>query len=809
MAMSEKNTRNKLKRRRFYKRKRFWLGLMLTGLAGLYLGYVVVEQHTRPFRERAYTYDLDRINDLEIPSIILDRNDKEIGRVFVQNRSVIPISEVPQIFIDALRAGEDQRFNTHDGVDYIGVVRAVWLNYRAGETTQGASTITQQLARNAYDLEADRKKRQESGMQRKMVEAFLSQRIEKRYPKPQILEFYLNRIYFGSGYYGIRSASLGYFGKEPKDLDALESAAIVGCIKNPTNLSPINNPNGNKNSRNLVLKRMVDLKALTRSQAAALYSAPLKLNPQPLQRGTTHLYERVADEIRRMMGEDALMAGGFTIKTSIDADVQHALEYSLQRSLERAEQHPGYANPKLADYRKSSGKPPEYLQGAGLMIDHSNGEVIAHVGGRDYEDAPYDVIELGRRPLGTAFLPFLYAAGIEQGLTPATILEDEPMDNRSVMIGGREGIVAEWGMEVPRPPHEGKITARRALESSKIAASIRFAGMTGLEKVVKTAEGFGLPMKDAEMLPRLAVGWESASLKDAVRAVSAFARGGETAPRLLTYVNEVKDADNNIRYQRDTRVLPTRLTATDEATAFMVHSMMRGSMERGSVAGLTERLVEKPFTGAVKTGTTHDFSDNWLLGYNGRVSCGIWVGFLQPGKSIYGGAFSKDLALPAWEEAMNAAAPAFGGKGIPQPDSVVEGSVCRVTGQRATPYCYETVEDPATGRPRTRPASQVEFFRKGTENLPFCSFHSGAAPVEDGSAKIGLEQLAVIDTTPVRSTAPVLLGEDPYFTEQLLTGGDQAAPVRNRTNVLDSFDLGDHEEPLKLPWPGRLTISPE
>ncbi len=810
MATSQTHKPNKLRKRRFYKRKRFWLVLAGIALVAAWCAYLAAERYTRPYRERAMTYDLERINELEIPSLILDRNGKEIGRVFVQNRSVIPITEVPEIFKDALRAGEDQRFNSHDGVDYIGVVRAYYLNWKAGETTQGASTITQQLARNAYDLEAERKKRGEEGMERKIVEAFLAQRIEKRYKKPQILEFYLNRIYFGSGYYGIRSAALGYFGKEPKDLDALESAAIVGCIKNPSNLSPINNPAGNKTSRNLVLGRMVDLGALTRLQASELVNRTLKLDPRPLKRGTTHLYERVADEIRREMGEDALAEGGFRIHTSIDAEVQRSMESSLQRSFERAEHQPGYANPRLAEYRKSSGVAPEYLQGAGLMIDHGNGEVIAHVGGRDYADAPYDVIELGRRPLGTAFLPFLFAVGLEQGLTPATILEDEPMDNRSVMIGGRQGIVPEWGMEVPRPLYEGKITVRRALESSKIGASVRLAGMAGLEKVIQGAERFGLPMKDAELLPRLAAGWEAASLKEAVGGIAAFARGGQTAPRRLTYVNKVEDAEGRPRYERDLRLQPVRLSATDDATAFMVHSMMRGSMDQGSAAGLADRMVEKPFTGAGKTGTTHDFSDNWFLGYNGRVACGVWVGFLQPGKTIYGGAFSRDLAMPVWEEAMNAAAPAFGGKGIAQPESVVEGQVCRVTGQRATPYCYETVADPSTGRPRTRPASQLEFFRKGTENLPFCSLHSGAAAGgNDGSAAMGLGALAVIDTTPVRPKAPVLLGEDPYFTEQILMDGDQPATTRNRANVLDSFDLGDGEEPLKLPWPERLEIFPE
>ena len=808
MATSDKSKRNKPRKRRFYKRKRFWFSFLLFCLLVAGIGFVAMERFTRPYRERAETYDLARINDLEIPSLILDRNGKEIGRVFVQNRSVIPIAQVPQVFVDALRAGEDQRFETHDGVDYIGIVRAVWLNYKAGETTQGASTITQQLARNAYDLEGERRAKNESGYERKLVEAFLARRIEKRYQKKEILEFYLNRIYFGSGYYGIRSASLGYFGKEPKDLDALESAAIVGCIKNPTNLSPLNNPAANQNSRNLVLGRMVDLGALRSSEAIKLKLSPLKLNPRPLQRGTTHLYERVADEIRRVLGEDALAAGGFRIHTSIDGAVQRSLEKSLLTSLEKAEQRPGYANQKRSQYKKSSGVPPEYLQGAGLMVDHQTGEVLAHVGGRNYDEAPYDVIEMGRRPLGTAFLPFLYAAGLAQGLGPASIVEDEPMDNRSVMVGGREGILGEWGMEVAKPTYEGKITARRALEASKIAAAVRFAGMAGLDNVRKTAERFGLPMKDAEQLPRLAVGWEAASLKDAVRGISAFARGGSTAPMQFTIVDRVDNSAGKTVYQREI-VTPVRLEATDDATAFMVHSMMRGAMERGNVAGLAERMVERPFTGAGKTGTTHDFSDNWFLGYNGRVSCGVWVGFLQPNKSIYEGAFSKDLAMPVWEDAMNTAATSFGGKIISQPDSVVQAEICRVSGKRATPYCYDTFTDAATGATLTGPSKIQEFFRKGSENLPFCPLHSGGTPVDAAAVTGNAILRAVIDTTPVRSKAPVLLGEDPYYTEQVvLDGAAQPAP-RNRTNVLDSFDLGDSEARTKLPWPERLVIDPE
>ncbi|WP_035603615.1 transglycosylase domain-containing protein [Haloferula sp. BvORR071] len=806
MANKENQKANKLRKRRFYKRKGFWLGLILFCVLSAGIGYVGVERYTRPFRERADAYDLARINDLEIPSVILDRHGKEIGRIFVQNRSVIPISEVPDIFIEALKAGEDQRFETHDGIDYIGIVRAVYLNKKAGKRTQGASTVTQQLARNAYDLINESKRRGEDDMNRKIVEAFLARRITKSYSKKQVLEFYLNRIYFGSGYYGIRSASLGYFGKEPKDLTALESAAIVGCIKDPNDMTPLRYPENNKKSRNLVLGRMAEANAITSKEASKLSAETLKLNPKPLQRGTSHLYERIADEIGRELGPDALAAGGFIIHTSIDADVQSAMEKGLKASYEKAEAVQGYANQKKADYKKSSGKPAEYLQGAGLMVDHATGEVLAHVGGRDYAEVPYDVIELGKRPLGTAFLPFAYAAGFKQNLTPATAVTDEWMDARFVGIGGTEGVMGEWGMETLNPGKpEGKITARRALESSKIGASIGFAQMAGLQNVANTAEAFGLPMKGAELLPRLAAGWEAASMKDAVRAISVFGRNGTSAPKVFTFVDRVENSEGSIVYNRKIEV-PVRLEPIDDATSYMVHTMLRGGMERGSASGLTEMLVEKPFSGAGKTGTTHDFSDNWFLGYNGRVSCGVWLGFLQPGKSIYQGAFSKELAMPVWADAMNACAKDFGGKVIPQPESIQEVKICRVSGQRATPYCYETVMDPVTNRPRTRSAEFTEFFRKGMPTLPFCQIHSGSESAAPEGRPLSP---AMIDSTPVRPKEQILLGEDPYFTEQVMLEGMEHQPQRRSTNVLDSFDLGDGEKPLQLAWPKRIKIMPE
>ncbi len=809
MATIQNTNRRKTRPPRFYKRKGFWLTLLLLGVITGLAGWIFVEGYTREYRLRAATYDLDRINDLEIPSIIVDRNGKEIGRIFVQNRSVIPIAKVPDIFIKALRAGEDSRFLSHGGVDYVGTMRA--LKFTAEGNAQGGSTITQQLARNAYNLKEEAVQRKEGTIQRKLVEMFLAMRIEKRYKKSEILEFYLNRIYFGSGFYGIRSASLGYFGKEPMDLTAEECASLVTLIKNPTLRSPLNNPEVNRDGRNYVLSRMREEGFIDGAELTRLKALPLTLNPKPLRRGTTHLYERVAEAVGRALGEDALASGGFTVHTTILAEAQEAAQQSLLESLNRAENRTGYKRQKYEDYRKSnSTKPAEYLQGACLMIDHESGEVLAHVGGRDYAQVPYDFIELGKRPLGTAFFPFIYAAGLENGLTPATIVEDEAMDNRSVMVGGREGILGEWGMEVASPVYEGKIPAREALEHSKIGATVRFADQVGLQRVVDTACAFGFPLQKAELLRRVAVGFEEVSLKQAVRAMAAFPLGGHLGPEDLVYVDRVESPTGRIVYRRP-RPPVTHKPVVDPATAWQIHSMMAGSLYRGSSKGALDGLIEKPFTGAGKGGSTHDFADCWFLGYNRRITCGVWTGFLNAnGDPIYPGAFSRDLAMPVWQAAMNAAAPGFGGGSLAPPDNVVQVPICSVSGQRATQFCQEYAEDPSTGVVRSRSTGIPEYFRKGTEKLPFCGIHSGVAG--DGPQhESPLLNLPALDAVPVRPKAPVLLGDDPYHTELPSFAATTTEPglIRRRTNVLDSLDLDGTEEAIPLNRPRRLEIEDE
>lgn len=811
MARYSNNTRKKGGKRRFYKRKTFWLvSFMLVLIVGVF-GLLFAEQYTREYRERAVTYDLGEINELEIPSVILDRNGKEIGRIFVQNRSVMPIGDVPKLFIDTLRAGEDSRFLTHSGVDYIGIMRALKLNYQAGTTTQGASTITQQLARNAYPLKQDAAARGEGGVQRKMVEAFLAMRIEERYSKQQILDFYLNRIYFGSGFYGLRSASLGYFGKEPKDLTLEESATIVGLIKNPTNNSPLNNIESSRKARNMVLARMREEGMISRKELAEALAKPVTVNPKPLRRGTSHLYERIADGVAKSLGVDALAAGGYTIHTTISAEVQNAAEKALAVSLADAEKHPGYMRQKYSDYdRADADTDPEYLQGAVFMVDHSTGDVLAHVGGRDYAEAPFDFIEMGKRPLGTAFFPFLYSAALANKHSPASSLKDEPMDNRAVMVGGREGILGEWGMEVPSPKYEGIINLRRAFSHSKIAATVRLGGEIGIRRILDAAVAFGFSMKDSKPLPRVSVGWELASLKEAVTAMSTFPLGGRRGPVKFSYIDRIENAAGRVVYRRTPSANPTG-RILDSGVAWQVYSMMAGGMTDGSARGLAGDLLEKPFTGAGKGGSTHDFADTWFLGYNGRVTCGVWTGFLQGNSEpIYPGAFSRDLSMPVWTAAMNAAAPAFGGKALVKPESLVEVEICSVSGQRATQFCQEMVEDVAAGTVKSKSTVTAEYFREGTQNLPFCTHHSGAS-LGEADPGHSLGSLPALDALPILPKEPVLIGEDPYHTElpSYSGGGGQTGFVHRSTNVLDSLDLGDFDDTIRMSKPPRLQIQPD
>jgi len=726
------------------------------------------------YRDRAETYDLDLVNDLQVPNVIYDREKSEAGRIFNENRDPIPVGDVPQLFIDTLIAAEDARFFSHDGYDLKGITRVVLQEIKGGSVSGGASTLTQQLARNAYYLQDERERRKETTYERKLVEIFLAMRIEERYTKQDILEFYLNRVNFGGGYYGIRSASLGFFGKEPKDLEIHECASLVGAIRNPAHYNPTSlntNDEGkrergyqNRLVRNRVLLRMAVEGMITNEERDEYTERPLVVNPSPIQRGTSHFHHRVAETFNKILKEQEVSEsekskGGYKIFTTIDKDVQDRMERDLKKKLLQVERRDGYRHPKYVDYRKSKDSRPAYLQGAGMMMNNETGEVIAYVGGRDFDQSQYDFIESGRKPLGTAFFPMIYASAIENGMNSSDQLIDEAMDNRQVMIDGVEGILGEWGNEVESPRYEGYIPMRRALAGSKIAATVRLGRQVGLQNVWQTSEKFGLRKPNGRLLNRTLLGSEDSSITELVKAYSVFPNGGKMVKDLV-WISHIEDVNGNVIYKWDrASEVKSRQVITD-SSAFLVNKMLEDAIQTGSGSDVFNAANMKSFKGGGKTGTTSDFSNHWFVGYNGKVTCALWSGFYDGSRNeIYDAAFSKDTVMPVWLNVMKTASSKIGNQDIAQPQDIVKVRICSHSGKPESKSCEEHVRDVVTGESSYKSTGYDEYFHVDQRPRGACPVH-GASLGDFHSDYIGgesnlspIERLNLVPVKPKKPTS--------------------------------------------------------
>ena len=747
---------------------------------------------------------------MERPSIILDRNLEEFGRIFVQNRSEVPLEQVPQKLIDALVAGEDSRFFTHDGVDYIGIMRAAQGNLKSGNADSGASTLTMQLARNAFPLQKDAEERGGDKYDRKFVEIFLAHRIEERFSKDQIMEFYLNRIAFGSGFFGIRSASLGYFGKEPRDLEVWECASLVGCIKNPSMFSPLRSKEKNKVSRDNVLKRMEIEGFITTPERDQYQAKPVVVNPKPLKRNTSYFNELVKSLVNEKVDPKLVEAGGLKIFTTIDKGLQKTFEKRLKDQLYLVEEHAAFLHPLYEEFDPTEGGKPEYLQGAGLCFNHQNGEVLAYVGGRDFSHNQYDFVQLGMLPLGTAFLPTVYAAAIENGIGLSRPVIDEAMDNRMVMVEGEEGILAEWGEEVNEPYYQGMIPAREGLAKSKIAASVRLGREIGLEKVNAVAKrfGFSMPTEDPgdRLLARGLIGSESASITGVAKTYGAIGNGGERIKDLVL-VQRIENRYGEVIYEpNETAEFEQMMEETD---AFLLHNALQDVSRKGNLAQAFDLAGEFPFEGAVKTGTNSTFSDHWCVGYNGPLSCAIWSGFLDGREAIYSGAFAKDSVYPVWHEVMRQAATIEKPVKVKKPDDIIAVEVCSHSGLLLTHECHVSKRDGVSGKTTFESTGVIEWFKKGEQPTSYCNVHGDFN--ELAGSMLGGEAQDLLYALPVKPAVDILLGDDPYgavIPKYDPFGEDKPKVVKERdwSSVLDTIDVLDTEATIYHPRPGRLFI---
>jgi len=584
----------------------------------------------------ALQFDLRQIHEMTQRSVVYDYQGNFYSRLAGENRIVVPFDKVSNDFVNALISREDTRFYQHHGVDPIGVARAVFRNLFLGGFREGASTITQQLARNSFPLGG-------KNLHRKLIEAAMAFRIETELTKEEILEAYMNRIYFGSGTYGIEAASQTYFGKPASRLNLPEAATLAGLIRSPNRFSPLNNPKGSVRERNTVLKRMCDIGLITRaqrdeSQGEALVTVPrTRTSPED-----NWAMDAILRDLDLVLEPGQMDAGGLKIYSTIDGKLQKAAEESVAHRLREIEAQPGYPHPpagaftgKILDGEKSA----PYLQAAALAMDNKTGGIRAIVGGRDYGLSKFHRALFGRRQIGSTVKPFVYAEAFEKGLKPS-----DPVDDGRMAPGE---IPARYGSYSPANSdgtYRGMRPAGEGLVDSRNTMTVRIGLRAGLDNVADAVSLAGL-CKEPPRFPALCLGAFETNLKDLTSAYTIFATGGT---RLQPYLIErVTDAEGHLLYKATGGRLPVfSPRATEMTTQLLEDVVERGTASQAHDLGLRGRA-------AGKTGTTNDFVDAWFLGFDSRLTCGVWVGFDKP-RPIRPGGYGATLALPIWVDIIQA-----------------------------------------------------------------------------------------------------------------------------------------------------------
>ncbi|PYL08520.1 MAG: hypothetical protein DME33_07120 [Verrucomicrobia bacterium] len=730
------------------------------------VGAVYVSSLVADLKAQATRFDLNKLEQMESASVILDRNGKIFGQIYVENRETVPYDQLPQDLVNAVVAVEDAKFYQHHGYDLFGIIRAALKNLTAGHVRQGASTITQQLARNSFSLK-------ERTLRRKLLEIFLAQRIEQQFGKQKIMELYLNRIYFGGGLYGAEAAARGYFGKSAREMTLAECATLAGLIKSPNRLSPWADRGNSREARDYALDRMRDLGFISRERCATARAEKIVVGSRQNAQGQTYAVDYIRQQVIAAVGWDRAINEGYRIHTTIDVDLQKIAEDALRTHLEQVEQRRGYNHQTYADYAalfrkaKANGTmgeqpAPEYLQGAVIGLDNATGDILVLVGGRDFEHNQYNRALQARRPAGTAMLPFVYAAAFDKGMYPGSLVEDSPLDNRAVMIGGTTGILGEWGPESAENRYEGAMTARQALVKSKDGATVRVGMNAGVDAVLQLCSLAGIrsPLRP---YPATFLGSSEVTLAELALAYTIFPNGGwrPNAPHIL---ERIEEKDGTLVW--DAKQQSIRKIVLKPEIAYEVHSCLADALRLGTGKAAFTDFGLKKMPAAGKTGTAYDFTDALFAGYDSNFTCAVWTGFDKPQK-IYRGAFGRDLALPIWVDIMNAAAWSYPPREIKQPANLKQIEICSRSGLLATDKCYDAVTT-ADGETVERRTTYMEIATPAQAPTEPCNVH-GEPRVrlarEFPSADLPRASLAVdlSEVLPIAIKSPTLVADkDPY-----------------------------------------------
>jgi penicillin-binding protein 1A len=642
-------------------------------LATAIVGWVVVYPRYQEFQKIADSFDLSELNAIPAISEVFDANGQRYSRLEGEVRYVVPFEKISPNFINALVAREDSRFYEHRGVDFQGIARAAVKNLRAGEVEEGASTITQQLARNTFVLD-------ENKWRRKVIEALLALRIEKQFSKQQILEAYSNRIYYGRGLYGVETASRACFGKTAAELTLSEAGILAGLIRSPNRLSPLERTDTALRERDQVLSRMRELGMISAeaAESAKEEKMPLAKRLPPVSQ-KDYAMDAIMRDLAIVLSPDVLERGGLKIYTTIDRRLQLIAQDTVERRLAELEAQKGWPHPTreaslaaTASADKAATESP-YVQGALLALDNETGGILAIVGGRDFKENPYNRALQAMRQIGSTFKPFVYAAAFQHGMLPGTLVDDGP-----IAEGDIAGLATTWSPKNSDGKNEGLQPASVGLIRSRNTMTVRVGEYATLRSVHDLAVKAGLD--NVPEMPAIYLGAFGTTLKSLVGAYTMFANNGV---RKQPYIIErIEDRYGKTIYKASR----AELKCLNPGVNFLVNDLLSDVVRRGTAASATSMGLTVEAAG--KTGTTDEYKDAWFVGYTTRLTCGVWVGMDRP-QTIANRGYGSALALPIWVDFMEEAAK-FKYEAKPFNRSEMAPVVlCRVSGQLATQACVD------------------------------------------------------------------------------------------------------------------------
>ena len=622
------------------------------------------------------------------PSLITrvyDRNGVLLKEFYNERRILIPYDKIPPYLIDCLLATEDRRFYDHWGVDVKRIAGATLHNLiKLNMTSEGASTLTQQLARKLFLTP-------EKSYVRKIKEALTAIKIERVYSKNEILQMYLNKHYFGRGAYGIQAAAQVYFSKDAWDLTLPDCAVLIGLLKAPNRYSPIEHPDRALMRRNIVFNSLAEYGKISWDAADSLKKLPLVIDPSQGDVGQAPYFtELLRQYIYDTYGEEALYSSGLSIYTTLDAKMQAAADSALNSEDDDLQkQMQSRYSIRNTDYTMlvpdslNPGKTVrvyKQMQGMLFAMDNETGGVLAFVGGRDFNKSKFIRVTQALRQPGSSFKPFVYTTAMDNGFSPSDLFIDSPI---VLTIGGQE-----WRPDNFDMTFRGEMTLRDGLKDSRnlIAIKLMMDPLVTPQQVVQYAHHMGIKSQ-LNPVPSLAIGSSEVTMWDMVPAFSVFPNGGIRKEPF--YITKILDRFGNVKYER------TR-TDQDEVlspqTAYVMTNMLETVVNNGTGAGARMRGFTRPASG--KTGTSNNNTDNWFLGFVPQITCGVWIGFDDKTKIGIGkGEVGATTALPVWTEFMKVATAGLPEKDFSVPPGIYTATICLDSGLLARADCPRTTTD--------------------------------------------------------------------------------------------------------------------